>query len=493
MEAVESANPVIGKITCGSLLQQLQQIWDEVGEADEERDKMILQLEQECLDLYKRKVDKAVKSRAQLLQTLADARVELADLLLAFGEKNCVGIPENTSGTIKEQLAVIAPALEKLWKLKDDRIKEFADIQSRIHEIRTEIDGTNEQVESPLVDESDLSTKKLDKFHAELENLQKEKNERLHKVLEFVSSARNLCAVLGADFFTTVTEVHPSLNDNRGVQLISISNDTLSRLDKAVSALQEDKKTRLQKIQELATRLIDLWNLTDTPAENRSLFDLVTCNLSASVDEVIVPGALAKDLIEHARVEVERLSQLKAGRTKELAAKRQAELRKMFADARIEIDTKPARETIRSPIDAGNVEPAEFSADIDDQIVKENGEFSNGKDILDNVEKLMSACKEEICEDDYDMNDKFDTREDLMTWVRQVSKRHGMVLTTKASNNGNGRRRRPYIILVCERGGNYYPKFGVGGKRKRASSSKKCGCPFELKASGHPSGTERTG
>lgn len=70
----------------------MQQIWDEVGESDAERDKMLLQLEQECLDVYKRKVDLAVKSRAHLLQSLADAQVELHTLLSALGEKTFVGI-----------------------------------------------------------------------------------------------------------------------------------------------------------------------------------------------------------------------------------------------------------------------------------------------------------------------------------------------------------------------------------------------------------------
>ena len=70
----------------------MQQIWDEVGENDDERDKMLLQLEQECLDVYRRKVDQAAKSRAQLLQSLADANVELSSLLCAIGEKGFVGI-----------------------------------------------------------------------------------------------------------------------------------------------------------------------------------------------------------------------------------------------------------------------------------------------------------------------------------------------------------------------------------------------------------------
>lgn len=70
----------------------MQQIWDEVGETDDERDNMLLQIDQECLDVYKRKVDQAVKSRAHLLQALADAKLELSRLLSSLGEKTYVGI-----------------------------------------------------------------------------------------------------------------------------------------------------------------------------------------------------------------------------------------------------------------------------------------------------------------------------------------------------------------------------------------------------------------
>lgn len=56
------------------------------------------------------------------------------------------------------------------------------------------------------------------------------------------------------------------------------------------------------QLQELATQLIDLWNLMDTPEDERKFFNHVTCNISASVDEVTVPGALAMDLIEQVSV-----------------------------------------------------------------------------------------------------------------------------------------------------------------------------------------------
>ncbi|CAN4103976.1 unnamed protein product [Withania somnifera] len=407
MAAVDDQTPpVLDETTCGSLLQKLQLIWDEVGETDDERDKMLLQIDQECLDVYKRKVDHAVKSRAHLLQALADAKVELSRLLSALGEKTYVGIPEKTSGTIKEQLAAIAPTLEKLWKQKDDRIKEFFDVQSQIQKISSEIAGTSEQVESLTVDESDLSIKKLDEFHVQLQELQKEKSDRLHKVLDLVSTVHDLCAVLGMDFYSTVTEVHPSLDDSTGVQSKSISNDTLSNLANTVLVLKEDKKQRLLKLQELATQLIDLWNLMDTPEEQRSLFDHVTCNISASVDEVAIPGALALDLIEQAEVEVERLDQLKASRMKEISFKRQAELEDIYARAHVEIDTEAAREKIMALIDSGNVDPAELLADMDNQIVNAKEEAHSRKEILDKVEKWMAACEEESWLEDYNRDQK---------------------------------------------------------------------------------------
>lgn len=166
----------------------------------------------------------------------------------------------------------------------------------------------------------------------------------------------------------------------------------------------------------------------DTPDEERGFFDHVTCNISASVDEVTVPGALAWDLIEQVykhmmfsgllkqfmmavysfldfvlktEVEVERLDQLKSSRMKEIAFKKQSELEEIFTRAHIEIDPEAARDKIMELIDSGNVEPTELLADMDDQIAKARDEALSRKDILDKVEKWMSACEEESWLEDY--------------------------------------------------------------------------------------------
>jgi len=86
--------------------------------------------------------------------------------------------PEKSTGTIKEQLAAILPVLEQLREQKEERIKEFVDVQSQIQKICGEIAGSErygEHAVKPTVDESDLSLKKFDEFHSQLQELQKEK------------------------------------------------------------------------------------------------------------------------------------------------------------------------------------------------------------------------------------------------------------------------------------------------------------------------------
>lgn len=100
-------------------------------------------------------------------------------------------------------------------------------------------------------------------------------------------------------------------------------------------------------------------------------------------------------------MEVERLDQLKASRMKEIAFKKQTELEEIYARAHIEIDPEAAREKIMALIDSGNVEPTELLADMDNQIANAKEESLSRKDILDKVEKWMSACEEESWLEDY--------------------------------------------------------------------------------------------
>lgn len=123
--------------------------------------------------------------------------------------------------------------------------------------------------------------------------------------------------------------------------------------------------------------------------------------LNGWLEQFMMANSFYQNFVVKTEVEVDRLDQLKASRMKEIAFKKQTELEEIFARAHIEIDTEVAREKIMELIDSGSVEPTELLADMDDQIAKAKDEALSRKDILDKVEKWMSACEEESWLEDY--------------------------------------------------------------------------------------------
>ena len=51
------------------------------------------------------------------------------------------------------------------------------------------------------------------------------------------------------------------------------------------------------QLQDLATTMLELWNLMDTPIEEQQMFQTVTCNIAASEHEITEPNTLSVDFI----------------------------------------------------------------------------------------------------------------------------------------------------------------------------------------------------
>lgn len=392
------------RTTCASLLHELQIIWDEIGENDGERDKMLLQLEQECLDIYRRKVKNTRKYKADLHQLLADAKAEIANLVSALGENASLFSPGK--GPLKQQISAVNPVLDELRLKKQERMKDFYETETQIARICAEIAGSDRSFDSadPEIDERDLTVKRMGELKSHLKELQSEKSLRLHKVNSSIKTVHELSVVMSIDFFKTINDVHPSLSDSSKAQSKSISNDTLARLTSTIHSLKQEKQQRLEKLQGLGHKLIELWDLMDTPVDERRL-DHVTTLISASVDNVSRLGCLAVDVIEQTEVEVERLNVLKASKMKELVFKRQDELEEIYRGVHMDVDSDAARQILISLIESGNADMSELLASMDDQITKAKEQALSRKDILDKVEKWKFASEEEQWLDEYEKDD----------------------------------------------------------------------------------------
>ncbi|XP_059312341.1 65-kDa microtubule-associated protein 5 [Lycium ferocissimum] len=392
--------------TCGSLLQELQEIWDEIGESDSERDRKLLQVEQECLDIYRRNVDKERKYKADLHQSLAEAEAEISKLVSALGEQASLQLSGKMKGTLKQQLTVIDPVLKDIRTKKHERIKEFLNIETQIASICAEIAG-NDRVFSPTdiqVNEQDLTAKRLGELKSHLEELQSEKNLRLQRVNSYMSAIHDLTVVMSLDFKKIIANINPSLVPHLSVQSKSISNETLASLTSEVNSLKQLKEQRLERLQDLGSSLIELWNLMDMPKEEQLRFNHITSLVSSSIDEVSRQGSLAIHIVEQAEVEVERLNVLKTSKLRELIFKRQNELEEIYRGVHMDVDSETARQILIQLMESGS-DLSDLLSSMDDQVVKAKEQAASRKEVLDKVDKWKHASQEESWLDEYEKDE----------------------------------------------------------------------------------------
>lgn len=391
--------------SCTTLLRELQQLWTEIGENEEEKDQMLMKLEKECLEIYRRKVDETASVKARLHQTVAAKEAELATLMATLGEltiNSPIQSAKKKEMALKDQLALITPLVEELKAKKEERLKQFADVKTQIDKINSEISGHAHN--SLCLDESDLSLRRLSEHQFTLHALQKEKSERVLKVLEFVNKVHALCATLGEDFGETVCIVHPSLHDTGAEQSTNISNGTIEGLEKTIMRLKTERKERYEKLKKIYGSLVELWNLMDTPREEKAFFLKATSVLDSPEIEIKEPGALSLDIIQQVTLEVERLSKLKASRMKELVVKKRGELEEICKKSHIEPDPSTATDKSCAMMESGLVDPGELLASIEAQIDIAKEEALSRKEIMDRVERWLSACEEESWLEDYNQD-----------------------------------------------------------------------------------------
>ncbi|GAA0143305.1 non-motor microtubule binding protein [Lithospermum erythrorhizon] len=402
--------------TCNALLGELQQIWIEIGETEADKDRMLLELEMECLQVYRRKVDEAANTKALLHQTVVAKEAELATLMAALGEVNTNTLispdhklfqSEKNINSLKEQLAVVTTLLEDLKQKRERRLKQFVDLKEQIDKLYVEVSGYGQivdKMDSFNLEEQDISLRKLSEYQSHLNILQKEKSERLDKVLECVSEVHCLCGLLSLDFGKTVSDVHPSLSEKSFEQSTNVSDRTLEGLRQVIRRLDSERTDRFQKLKEVSLSLSKLWNLMGITEDEGTKFPIVNSISELSVSDITEPGVLSLDTYQQVVAEMERLNDLKAGKMKELVLKKRLELEDICYRTHIQPDPSTAADKANAMIDSGLVDPCELLENIEAQVNKAIDEALVRKEITDRIERWLSACDEENWLDDYNLD-----------------------------------------------------------------------------------------
>ncbi|XP_062221304.1 65-kDa microtubule-associated protein 3-like [Phragmites australis] len=382
------------------LLHELGEMWDEIGEAEEDRRGMLHALEEDCLNVYRTKVEQVRQHRAQLKREIADSVAEVAAICATIGEPPATVQTACSSlqgtGSLKEELGSIAPELAEMRKRREERRRQFLDVTDRLNRIRQEINPSDHQPRV-VVDNSDLTLTKLEELRAYLQHLHLEKENRTKKVAELMSFLHSSSLVLGMD----LREISSLHGDE---QAGDISDGAIARLVSEIDRLREIKRDRMQKLQDLVASMLELWNLMDTPSEEQRRFQSVACNIAASEDEITEPNALSMDFIRNVEAEVVRLENLKECRMKDLVVKKYEELKEIRRRARLPEEEDSDAMLMFDAIDS-DAERSLILEQLEVQIAEAKDlEFSR-KDVLERMEKWQAALEEESWLEEYSRNE----------------------------------------------------------------------------------------
>ncbi|KAJ0968242.1 hypothetical protein J5N97_025159 [Dioscorea zingiberensis] len=379
-------------------------IWDEIGESEDDRERMLLEMEQECLEVYKRKVDEANRSRDKIFQAIADSETELAAICSSLGKPYVhLERTKRNASSLKEELKEIKQQLEEMFKVRCDRLNQFLEIINQIQRLSMEINPMECNPSMITVNEFDLTVRRLEELQRQLHLLESEKTDRLNLVLDHLSTLKSLCVVLDMNYKETVLEIHSSLEEGKDAK--SITDDTIEKLVSAIESLRDVKIQRMQKLQDLASTMLELWHLMDTPIEEQQSFQTVTCNIAASEHEITEPNTLSISFINHVAAEVSRLEAIKASKMKELVLKKMISLEELRRRSHLIAESDNETQRTKEAIEIGAVDPSVILDQIESEISNVKEEAFSRKEILEKIEKWMAACEEESWLEEYNRDE----------------------------------------------------------------------------------------
>ncbi|KAH7292775.1 hypothetical protein KP509_29G084800 [Ceratopteris richardii] len=373
-----------------------------------DRDKMLLELEQECLQVYKRKVDEAANSRNFLHQALLDTETEISSIATALGESSSLLLNNKQGRTLRDQLMTLQPILEDLRNRKQSRLQQFAQVREQIQAILMEMSGSAEisnVANFTASPEDNLSQTRLEEYHLHLRALQKEKEDRLCRVSELITLTHELCAVLAMDSVRTLSGINPRLSTHLGENYGIISDSTLDQLKLSIESLQNEKADRLNKLQQLGGHLIELWSLLDSEDEERERYNHIVNLIGVSESDITERDALSLEYVQQGETEVMRLEKLKVARVKELVVRKYSELKKILSDAHMEPDPDESYGKIMSMIDSGSFDASELLESLDQEIAAAKEEAASRKEIMEKMDKWIAACDEEAWLEEYNRDE----------------------------------------------------------------------------------------
>jgi len=350
---------------------KLHQVWNEMGQNEEERVRQLSKLGQEVEEVFLKKVADECALRDEYINAVNLLEKEIDECCEQVGGTRSY-FPHADSGNLMIKLTWLRSHLVQFQAIKEERMVKLAEMQQSLKKIWIELG--HEPEEELLHLENFLTEDKMHEYEAKLNTVQGEKLRRIAAIQEMVKDINALFEDLEYDITSTLDQAIAQGGESLGINL-----EAVDILSKRARKLTEEKISRTEKLKSLGLQIQPLWNKLDIPTKDLERFFLENRGLGMKV-------------IEECERELARLEKLKHERMGELIADAQEKIQLLWDEMQYGDEQ---REHFTQAYMMGPINDATLAAH-EEEIETLTVQADLYRPILKMVDKYKSLCVERI-------------------------------------------------------------------------------------------------
>ena len=267
---------------------EVTHIWDDLGLTKDEKEHALKCMHEEIDQIKINYLNKLKERRDQIVENIERRRQTLFKIIRSVKKAENEEEEEDiesiaSKGTLKEKIAELDKATQKYIKEYEKASEKFLSVKQQTDELFDKLGYSQEERgEFNEIGYEDLSNERLERFEDKRRELELEVSKRTELLSRNEEKIREILNELDEKMQPVIQEIFDTNNIKVG---------SFQAMEKYYDELQAIRHARSSKYYELALQLTNLWELFETPEEERHKFiqnhqKLSTKSLQECFDEI---------------------------------------------------------------------------------------------------------------------------------------------------------------------------------------------------------------
>lgn len=315
MEAAYEIDVDKWKSLCESTLGNLEEIWNEMGLSEEERQRQVKSMVDQVEKVFSSKLEDEqalVQEYRRLVVSLQDEINDLRRNVLEVVPPDSADmeIPEKELESLTTTLTWLRAEKEKLDQIRAERLSAISNMQQKLMEMWTEL-GDEPVPEYAEIGEK-ITVERIEAYEAQLIVV---KQQWENRVIALRSACEDICELFNELELTPTEPLDIAIAKNSRKNNAIVASDTLVDLGLTMDTVQQvsqrareltdEKISRTERIKQLGSQIQPLWELLEVTEDYRTQFFMDN-------------RGLGETIINQCEIELEKLLEQKKDKMVEL-------------------------------------------------------------------------------------------------------------------------------------------------------------------------------